>query len=254
MKLAFWKKTVGLALGGGAALGGAHIGVLKAIEEKNIKIDFIAGTSIGALVGALFAAGKNSEEIKAVAKKLDWSDISKIVFSKFGLLSNKKIGDLVIRELGDINIEDLKIPFAVVSADIGTGEEVILTSGNLANAVMASSAIPGVFAPVTIDGRMLVDGGIVENVPVNPLYKLEAGKIIAVDLRGNLKMRNPENLIEVMANSFDITVFKSKKPLYTNVDVLIQPDLTEFSLFRINDLDKIINNGYEEAMRMLKNF
>ena len=189
---------IGLALGGGAALGAAHIGVLKAIEELEIEISFISGTSIGAFVAAFYANGKNSAEIQAITKDLEWLDISGFTLSKFGLLSNEKLGKLIMKHLGDLEIQDAKIPAAMIATDIKTGEKITLNEGKIAQAAMASTCIPGVFIPVQMKDRWLVDGGLVENVPLSPLKEMGADFIIAVDLNTNQTFRKPENIIEKM--------------------------------------------------------
>ncbi|WP_352396961.1 patatin-like phospholipase family protein, partial [Aminobacterium colombiense] len=137
------KKKIGLALGGGAVLGAAHIGVLKAIEEFNLPISYIAGTSIGAIISAFYAFGKNWEEMAILLKGLNWLDISRISLSQFGLLSNKKLGKLITDNLGDVSFDEACIPLAMIATDITSGEKVVLKSGNVAAAVMASSCIPG---------------------------------------------------------------------------------------------------------------
>ncbi len=173
---------VGLALGGGAVLGAAHIGVLNALEEYGISVNYVAGTSIGALIAAFLAFGKGWQEITEIVKDLNWLDISGISLSQFGLLSNKKLGRLIIENLGDVNFNEAFIPIAMVAMDISTGEKIVLKKGSLAAAIMASTCIPDIFVPVEINGKLLVDGGIVENVPVTTLKDMGADMIIGVDL------------------------------------------------------------------------
>lgn len=158
-------KKIGLALGGGAVLGAAHVGVLRALDEQNIKINYITGTSIGALVAALFAFGKTWKEIELIALELKWLDITSITLSKYALLTNEKLGELLIKHIGNRNIEDSEIPLAFITTDISNGEKIVLNKGPVTTAVMASTCIPGIFKPIEIDGKMLVDGGIAENVP-----------------------------------------------------------------------------------------
>ncbi|HDP97696.1 MAG TPA: patatin, partial [bacterium] len=162
------KNKIGLALGGGAVLGAAHIGVLKAMEELDIPVHFVAGTSIGALVAALYAFGKDYKQIEKIAAELDWLDVSGLSLSQYGLLSNKKLGKIINKAIGDVDFEDARIPLAMIATDISHGKEVVLKQGNVATAVMASTCIPGIFIPVEIEGKLLVDGGVVENVPISP--------------------------------------------------------------------------------------
>ncbi|NIT59000.1 MAG: patatin, partial [Aliifodinibius sp.] len=130
--------NIGLALGGGATLGAAHVGVLRALEEAEIEIDCIAGTSIGALVGALYAFGMSVDKIETIALDLDWPDISGLALSKMGLLNNKAMGKLLDTYLGDVQFDEAQIPFAAVATDIATGEKVILETGDVSEAVKAS--------------------------------------------------------------------------------------------------------------------
>lgn len=233
-------------------LGAAHIGALKAIDELNIPIHCISGTSIGAFISALYAFGKSWEEIEEFTNELNWLDLTGISVPKLGLLSNKKLGNVIKKSIGDVNIEQAKIPVAMVATDITSGEKVVLTKGDVETAVMASTCIPGIFIPVEIDGRLLVDGGIVENVPITPLKKMGADYIIAVDLNAEHSYKKPENIIEVLLKSFDFTL-KSATQLQTKkVDVLIKPDLSQFNMVDMNQADELMKVGYSEAKKVLK--
>ncbi|TVQ72147.1 MAG: patatin [Balneolaceae bacterium] len=247
------KKKTGLALGGGAVLGAVHVGVLKALEEKNIKVDCLSGTSIGSFVGALYAFGVDVDEIEKLTRDLRWLDISEISLSKFGLMSNEKFGELLVEKIGDKNIEDAKIPMRIIATDIATGEKVILEKGNLADAVRASACLPGIFKPVEIDGRLLVDGGIVENVPVTPLVDMGADYIIAVQLTVSAAAKRPEHIIEVMLNTFEFMITNISKPYLKDVNVLIKPDLSDFDKVDTDQISDLIKKGYEEAQKMLEN-
>jgi len=245
-------KKVGLALGGGAVLGAAHIGALKAIDELDIPIHCISGTSIGAFISAFYAFGKSWEEIEEVTKDLNWLDLTGLTVPKLGLLSNKKLGDVIKKVIGDANLEQAEIPVAMVATDITSGEKVVFTKGDVETAVMASTCIPGIFIPVEIDGRLLVDGGIVENVPVSPLREMGADYIIAIDLIAEHSHKKPENIIEVLLRSFDFTL-KSTTQLQTKkADVLIKPDLSQFNMVDMNQADELIKIGYSEAKKVLK--
>ncbi|HDP67832.1 MAG TPA: patatin [Candidatus Marinimicrobia bacterium] len=248
------KGSVGLALGGGAVLGAAHIGVLKALEEKEVDIRYIAGTSIGAFVGAFYAFGNNWVEIEAIAKDLNWLDISGISIPKLGLLSNQKMGELIREKIGDVSLDDATIPFAAVTTDITSGEKVVLREGNLATAVMASTCIPGVFIPVETDDRLLVDGGLVENVPITPLKEMGADFIIAVDLNGKRQPRGqkPENIVEVLLRTFDIMIQSATKHQTEKADILIQPNLSQFNLVEISQVDDLLEVGYSAARTALQ--
>jgi NTE family protein len=161
------RKKIGLALSGGGARGFAHVGVLKALADQNIPIDFIAGTSAGSFVGAAYASGMSVGEIVALGPKISWYAMSGFSYSPRGLLSNAAMGKFIETNLPVQCFEELKLPFAAVACDFERGEEVVLKeTGSLAIAVRASCAIPGVFAPVShTDGRLLVDGGVVSPMP-----------------------------------------------------------------------------------------
>lgn len=246
------KGSVGLALGGGAVLGAAHIGVLKAIEEKGLDIRYVAGTSIGAFVGAFYAFGKNWAEIEEIVKDLNWLDISGISIPKLGLLSNQKMGEFMREKIGDVSIEDATIPFAAVTTDIISGEKMVLREGDLATAVMASTCIPGVFIPVELDDRLLVDGGLVENVPIAPLKDMGADFIIGADLNAGHRPQRPENIVEVLLRTFDFMIRSATALQTEEADVLIQPDLSEFNMFETSKVGNLIEVGYASARAVLE--
>ncbi|MDZ7821794.1 MAG: patatin-like phospholipase family protein [Candidatus Marinimicrobia bacterium] len=241
-----------MAFGGGAVLGAAHIGVLKAIREFDIPVHCIAGTSIGAFVSAFYANGVGWETIQKIAMDLKWLDLSGISLSKRGLLSNEKMGKLVEKHLGKSNLEDAEIPVAMIATNIVNGEKVVLKKGNTADAVMASTCIPGIFTPMEINGRMLVDGGIVENVPISPLKEMGADIIIAVDLNSGNKHKEPENIIEVLLRTFDFLIKTSTELQTEKAHVLIEPDLSDFNMVDIGQAPDLIEKGYSEAVKVLK--
>ena len=244
-------KKARLALGGGAVLGAAHIGVLKAIEENNIYIEYISGTSIGAFVAAFYAFGKSWEEIRDIALELKWIDITRLTLSKYGLLSNAKIGELIQEHLGNKNIEDAEIPLAMVAADASSGEKMVLDRGPVAEAVMASTSIPGIFIPAKIDGRMLVDGGIVENVPIPTVKALGAEYIIGVDLNANHTYQKPDNILDVIMNSFHFIMMHAAKFQTEIADLLIKPDLSSFNRTDTSQIKDLINAGYFAGTKFL---
>lgn len=245
-------KKIGLALGGGAVLGAAHVGVLKAIKEFELEIDYISGTSIGAFVAAFYAFGKNWQEIEEIASELTWLDITKISLSRYGLLSNGKLGELIIENIGDNNIEDANIPLAIIATNAANGEKIILDKGSIANSVMASTCIPGLFKPVEMGDLMLLDGGIVENVPIKTVKEMGAEFVIAVDLNAYQTYENPDNIIDVVLNSFNFIMKKSDELQTKAADLLIQPDLSAFNRSDTNQVDDLIKQGYEDAKKMLE--
>jgi NTE family protein len=195
---------VGLALGSGSARGFAHVGVLHVLEAEGIPIDCIAGTSIGAIVGSVYAAGVlgRSEEF---LEKLEWKNIPFLLdplLPVSGLLGGKRLEKLFESLLQDHQIEDFPLPFAAIAADVATGEEVVLTKGNAVKAVRASISLPGIFTPVFLQGRFLVDGGIVSPVPVHAVRMLGADVVIAVNLAGEMSSRTYISTVKDTAERF----------------------------------------------------
>jgi NTE family protein len=195
MKWIFRKKkrrvlpaTVGLALGSGSARGWAHIGVIHALAEAGIRVDYVVGTSIGALVGAVYASG-GIEALENIVLQLEWKQIAyffDIVLPKSGLIDGKKVSAFIRSHVKGINIEELPIPFCAVATDLSTGKEVAIRNGDIIEAVRASISVPGIFTPVRKDGVILVDGGLANPVPVSITREMGADFIIAVDLNHDI--------------------------------------------------------------------
>ncbi|GAK57437.1 hypothetical protein U27_04404 [Candidatus Vecturithrix granuli] len=199
------RKKLGLALGSGSARGFSHIGVIRVLEAAQIPIDCIAGTSIGAIVGAFYAAGK-LEHYEEFSRQLAWKEILNFMLDPLlpvsGLLSGKKLERFFDSFLQDQNIEDFALPFAAIAADVVTGEEVILTRGNAVKAIRASMSLPGIFTPVYLQDRFLVDGGIVSPVPVHAARTLGADVVIAVNLAAEMSKRTLISSVKATAEHF----------------------------------------------------
>lgn len=181
-------RKIGLALGSGSARGLAHIGVLRAIKDAGIEVNMIAGASMGAFIGAIAASGK-LEGLEAEFLSLDWKSIASLldpVFPKSGLIDGQKIADFVRAHVPITSIEHLPIPFQAVATDIMNGEEVTIGTGDLIEAVRASISVPGIFTPVRLNGRILIDGGLVNPVPVSVVRAMGADLVIAVDLNHDI--------------------------------------------------------------------
>ncbi|HDQ46136.1 MAG TPA: patatin [bacterium] len=246
------KKKIGLALGGGAVLGAAHIGVLKALEEYDIPIRYISGTSIGAFISIFYAFGKRWKEIEEIAKELNWLDVSGLSLSKLGLLSNKKLGERIKETIGDVTFDQADIPLAMIATDITSGEKIVFKEGDVITAVMASTCIPGIFIPVEMDDRLLVDGGLVENVPVSPLKEMGADFIIGVDLNAEYSRKKPENIVDILLRSFVFTLMSATESQKEKAHILIQPDLSAFNMVDIGQADALIETGYDAARTVLR--
>ena len=179
------KRKVGLALGGGGGRGMAHIGVIEVLEREKIPIDIIAGTSVGAAIGALLAQGKNADEMKVLARSWDWKHRARAIdltLPKSGFIAGKKVKEFLKSIIGDVQFSELKLPFACVATDVMTGEEVVINQGSVLEAVRASISMPIIFSVVKWQGRYLVDGGLVDPVPVGVLKDMGADFIIAVNV------------------------------------------------------------------------
>lgn len=249
----FGKEKTGLALGGGAALGAAHVGVLKALEESDNTIDCISGTSVGAMIASFYAFGLDIATIEEIVIEMDWLDVSGLSLSKMGLLSNAKLGELIKNHLGDAMIEDADIELAIIATDLSSGEKVVFREGNLAMAVMASTCVPGVYIPVEQNGRMLVDGGLVENVPAACLREMGATRIIGVDINALRLYEKPNDIVEVILNALDIGMENISSSSHAEVDLMIRPDLSSFSrtVDEPEKLREMIQIGYEAASKAL---
>lgn len=243
------RKKIGLALGGGVAKGLAHIGVVRALLEIGVPIDVVAGTSSGSLVGAFIAAAMSPDEMEAVATSTRWRDIVKPVVPRMGLLNAGRLEDLLVRLLGERHIEDLALPFACVATDIVTGDEVVLRKGPLAPAVRASCSMPGFFTPIEIDGRLLVDGGVTDNVPVQVARSLGADFVIAVDLTGPLDASTfHRSLFGVLLRSYDILLHEKRLIEVKGADILIRPPVGALGPVKLEAAHAYIRAGWESTM------
>jgi NTE family protein len=221
------KPKIALVLGGGAARGFAHIGVIRTLEQEKIPIDLVVGTSVGSLIGAIYAEDRNSFELEWTAFRLEKDDLF-----DFGVLSTvmgmgfakgDKLEAWVKAHIKTADIEQLKIPFAAVATDLNWGQKVVLDRGSLARAVRASSAIPGVFQPVLHQGKILVDGGVVDNIPISVARAKGADIVIAVDISPNVGNANITNLLGVSLQAANIMFALNVERSKADADVLITP-------------------------------
>ena len=243
--------TLGLALSGGAVLGCSQIGVLKALDEAGIQVTHLAGTSIGAIIAAFYAFGLSPGEIENVARSITWADLTRPTASRLGLLSQEGLRRVLHSKIGPVRLEEAPIPLAMVATDISTGERVVMAEGDLAVAVSASACLPGIFVPVERDGRLLVDGGLVEQLPVSPLLKWGVDRIIGVDVFLGMTFRRPERLFHLMKNAVDIMLVQGSQRVAEDVDLLITPDLHNFNSTDLKDVPGLVEAGYEAAKEAL---
>lgn len=243
-------KKIGLALSGGAARGFAHLGVLRVLADHKIPIDYIAGTSAGSIVGAGLACGLSVEEQIAIGKQMSWYKMTKFSYSAKGLLSNATMGDFLMKNFPFKNIEDLPIPFAAVACELETGKEFVFKEkGNLATAIRASCAIPGVFAPIEHEGKLLIDGGVVSLVPTKAVRKLGAEIVIAVDVNacGASYWGTPSTFLGVFFQSAMMLLRTAGKAQHYRADSVIIPDIAHLRPDEIGKMDEFVEAGEKAA-------
>lgn len=248
-------KKIGLALSGGGARGFAHVGVLKALVENSIPIDMISGTSAGSFVGGAFASGLSVEEIIEIGKKIGWLGVAGFSYSPRGLLSNAAMGTFIEQNFPVSRFEDLALPFAAVACDLLTGEEVVMkNTGELATAIRASCAIPGVFIPVEdAEDRQLIDGGVVSPMPTRAVRKLGAEIVIAVDLLtcGSTFWGNPSTLLGTFFQSAMLMIRTASKNQHYRADVVIEPQIAHIRPDEIGKRDELIELGEKAAIEKI---
>jgi NTE family protein len=224
-----------LALGGGAARGLAHVGVLAVLEREGVPIDIIAGTSAGAAIGALYAQGKEASQIKELVLNMGWKQFISLVdlaLPRSGFIGGRKITGLLKSIIGDIRFSDLRIPLACVATDISSGEEVVINRGSVLEGVRASISIPVIFTAVKWKGRFLVDGGLVNPVPVSTVREMGADFVIAVNVMPDIGDRTQRakgfkepGIFSVMLQSIYIATYSLVRPSLEAADVVIEPQL-----------------------------
>lgn len=247
-------RRIGLALSGGAVRGGAHIGVLKVMKAAGLEPDFVAGTSVGAIVGAAYAAGLTPAHLEELILSQTWSKLVRPSLNpKSALFKLAPAARFLGDAIGLKSFGDLHLPFAAVCCDINSGEAVAVRRGNLIEAVLASSAVPGLFPARELGGRLLVDGGIVNNLPVNVVKVMGADIIIAVDLLeipvGGYSQR-PANLFESWQRSLSFMILRNHHSSGL-ADHTIVPRLAELSFTDFDEVAVMIRRGEEAAQRSL---
>ena len=241
--------AIGVALGGGFARGIAHIGVLKVLEEAGIPIRMIAGTSVGALIGAAYCSGLTIPELEEVAHKVRFTTFARWTLSRYGFSTNDRMVSFLTRTLKVQTFEELRIPLGVTATDFNTGEEAVFHSGSIIDPVRASCAYPGMFLPVEIRGRWLVDGMLSHPVPVIPLREMGAERVLAVHLRGQRSHATaPRHLFDVIGQSFAIAQDRMSTVWRSVADLVIEPDVTGYDYDDFKRAGELIHAG-EQAMR-----
>ncbi len=253
-------KKVGLALGGGAAKGLAHIGVIRTLERAGIEISYIAGTSMGALVGGIYAATKDIgflENFFLGIREKDVYPAHRMIRKKDGELSKNDLLELLENKIDGMNIEDCKIPFAAVATGVESGSEIVLKKGNLRDAIQASTALPLIFPPTKVNGTLLMDGGFVNPVPADVVRELGAEYVIAVDVSSrwyNLEEEsfNPVKLYSVMPRALAIIEYQLARRILPQANIVLNPPVIGYRWFQFADAKDIIRAGENEARNKLR--
>lgn len=240
---------IGVALGGGFARGIAHIGVLKVLEEENIPISFVAGTSVGALIGAIYCAGASAAEMEDIACRVRFRDFARWTISRYGFASNRRMATLLNRVLKVKTFEELRTPLAVTATDFASGAGVVFQSGDLVETVRASCAYPGMFEPIRIGGKVLVDGMLAHPVPTKPLREMGADRVLAIHLKGRWDVGGvPRHLFDVIGQCFAIAQENSATLWRPWTDLLVEPDVKGFKYDDFEHACDLIREG-ETATR-----
>lgn len=242
------RPKVGIALGSGGLRGLAHVGVLRVLEAEGIPIDYIAGCSIGSLIGGLYSAGLSLDNIEKLAKHLKRRHWLDFIIPKMGLFSGERILNMLQILTQKKSFEQLQIPLAVVATELREGKEIVFTAGEVAPAIRASVSVPGIFVPYEIDGMMLVDGAVLNPTPVDVVRGMGADVVLAVDLAHAGTISSVTNMFDVIIQSIDIMERELMKSRETVCDVIIRPDVAHISPSSFDSTEECIALG-EAAVR-----
>lgn len=245
------RPKIGLALGSGGLRGMSHVGVLRVLERENIPIDYIAGCSIGSLIGALYCSGLSLENIEKLSKHLKRRHWLDFVIPKMGLFSGERVLTMIQILTQKKTFEQLRIPLAIVATELREGREVVFTSGEVATAVRASVSIPGIFVPFEMDDMILVDGAVLNPTPIDVARRMGADIVISVDLAHAGTVGSITNIFDVIIQSIDIMereLMKTREPVS---DIIIRPDVAHISPSSFDKTDECIALGESAAQMML---
>jgi NTE family protein len=242
---------IGLALGSGGARGFAHIGVIKVLIEENIQIDYIAGSSMGALIGSFYSSGMQVDQLYKLALAFKRKYYLDFIVPKMGFISGQKLKEFIRIFTKGKNLEDLHIPVAVVATDLKNGEKVIFREGPIAEIVRASISIPGIFVPEKIGNRLFVDGGVVDRVPVSVAKEMGADVVIAVDVSHYKADAEIISILDVIMQSIDIMQDELTRFGELSSDIMITPNVQQYSSRAFTNIKEIIEIGEEETRKQI---
>jgi NTE family protein len=246
------RPVVGVALGGGMARGCAHVGVLRELERHQIPIDLVAGTSVGSLIGGAYAAGLTPDQVEQLALTISWNDLGRVTVSKMGFYNSERTEHYVRKHFPVTEFEKMRIPFGAVATELQTGKMVIFTEGSLPLAIRASCAMPIFYTPVMVNGRMMVDGGLVGHIPASVARMMGADIVIAVDVNSqHLPIPRPTHLFTVMAQSLSIIGRHAVQYIYEDADVIIRPRIEHVRPDDLSKAAEMIAAGEEAASRLI---
>ena len=244
---------IGLALGGGAARGFAHVGVIQALEEAGIHPEFVVGTSAGSLVAALYASGKNSAQLKKVADSMEEAEITDWMIPIFnrGALRGEALARYVNTQVGGQSIESMNIPLGIVATDLQSGEAMLFRRGSTGTAVRASSAVPGVFQPVKVGGREYVDGGLVSPVPVKQAREMGANFVIAVDISSDPEGNPSSDTFQILMQTFAIMGKSINSYGLKDANLVVRPSLAGVKSADFTSRRRSIEAGYSAMQKLI---
>jgi NTE family protein len=241
------KPKVALVLGGGGARGLAHAGVIQVFAEEHLPVDMIVGTSVGALIGSLYAADVPADAIVDMAQTMSWNKLVSFKLSPVGLYSTKRMEEYVTKHIGNKRFDELKIPFACVAVDIRNGEKIILKEGPVAPAVRASATMPGLFQPVEYRHRLLMDGGVIDNMPADVAKIMGADIIIAVDVTAQVGIAKTNNALLILSQVIYIRGNFLAQEQLKLADLVISPDVKDITVSELNSGAKCVDAGIVAA-------
>lgn len=242
--------VIGLALGGGAAKGFAHIGVIRALEENGIRAQIITGTSAGSLVGSLYAYGYSPDQLQKISAQLDELNLADFTFSSNGVIKGNRLQQFVDGQVRNTPLQKLKIKFTAVATDLDSGQSIGFNTGDTGIAVRASCSIPNIFMPVVMNGHRYVDGGLSAPIPVSYARKAGANFVIAVDITAKPK-QGSNGFLSNFDQTINILSIKLLNDQIKQADIVISPNIDQLSSFSFNKKQQAIDFGYKAAMAQM---
>lgn len=246
-------KKIGLALSGGGAHGIAHVGVLQVLEREGIFPDYVAGTSAGAIIGAAYAAGIQSNDMEMIVKEAGWPNLLRIAWrNSLSLFDTEPMQEFIAARIGNKTFDELPRKFCAVACDIVHGKRVVLNQGSVAQAVRASAAYPGLFQPVEINGQLLIDGGVVDNLPADVVREMGADYVIGVNLMTpSLLKEYPANSIDLLVAVINLMQTRAAIPDLTLINCLIHPQVGNLSMWSFSNAEEMKALGRSAAEQMI---